>query len=104
MDKHEFLSRLTPPKKITLDDGSEHFIRKLSQADVEVMTKRYTAQAANAAEGLRYAVVKGLVNEAGERIFADSDLDALKATDFDVIQQLAGEIVDYAGLNRPKKQ
>lgn len=103
MTKSDFLNRSGTPKKITLDDGREVHIRKLSQADVETMHKKYTVDGANAAEGLRFVVCRGLVDETGVRIFEDGELDALKSIDADTIQQLAGEIVEHAGLNRKKQ-
>jgi hypothetical protein len=89
-------------KKVTLDDGSEHHIRKLSQAAVETIQKQYST-ADKIVTGLKYIVTQSIVNENGERVFKDSQMDSMSEVDFDILNQLGLAIMEYSGLQTQKK-
>ena len=106
MDRETFFSKPERPKTIdiTLDDGRVVTARKLSQAEVETLKKRYSSDD-KALEGLRYVVCRTVVDrESGERVFKDEDLQKLADSDFDVIQTIADEVVKFSGMGKDAKK
>ncbi len=98
-----FLSQYKAPQvvEVTLDDGSKHLIRKLSQSDVEKLGK-YAKDDTKQAEALRHLVALGLANPDGSRQIIDSQIGELADVPFDIIKQMAGEISEFAGLIEKK--
>src|SRR5262245_10678688 len=105
MDRDKFLSRPKELKttEITLSDGATLRIRKLSQQEVETIREKYAGDE-KALEGMRFIVTRCVVNDEGERVFADDDQAKLLEVDFDDIQLIASEAVEFSGLNRSAKK
>jgi hypothetical protein len=105
MDRESFLAKPETPKTIaiTLDDGRTVTARKLTQAEVETIKRKYATEAA-ALEGFRFIVSRCVVNDEGQRVFKDEDHAKLLEVDFDVVQQIASEVVEFSGLNRNAKK
>jgi hypothetical protein len=90
-------------KQVQLDGHDDVWIRKLTQAEVEY-TKRNYGTDDKALAGFRYVVCKCLVNENGSRVFEDKDQERMQGVDFDSMQTLANEILEFSGLNKNAKK
>lgn len=99
MNREAFFHKPEKPRTIDipLEDGRTFKARKLTQAEVETLKKRY-ATADRALDGLRYVVCRTVVDENGDRIFSDDDQARMADVDFDVIQTIASEVVEFSGL------
>ncbi len=100
MDRTEFLARKVQTKDVTLADETVITIRKLTQADIETMTEKYsTGGTLKQMEGLRYIVSRAVVNSNGERMFTDADLKTvIREMDTDDVQHIAKEACGFSGL------
>jgi hypothetical protein len=101
MNRDEFFAKkATKPKTddATLPDGSVMKVRKLSQAEVEHLTKNYSSSPGKSAEGLRYIVVKSAIDDEGKRIFQDEDISQLAEMDFDIVKTIASKASELSGL------
>jgi hypothetical protein len=105
MDRNSFLSRAAKPAttEITLPDGIVVHARKLSQAEVETIGKRFASDD-KALEGFRFVVARCLLTEDGERMLKDEDQSALTSMDFDVIQAIATEVMKFSGITADAKK
>lgn len=101
MDRESFFNRAVKTKDVTLDDGQTVKVAKLSQADVETLRRDYSKDDKNLA-GLRFVVVKTVVDDAGHRTFTDSDIAKLAELDFETVQTLATAAMEFSGLAVPK--
>lgn len=103
MNRDDFLAKSDKPRTIdiTLDDGRTVKVRKLSQAEVETLKAKYATEA-KALEGFRFVVSRCVVDDNGERVFSDEDQQKLTDVDFDIVQQIASEVVEFSGLNKKK--
>ena len=99
MSREAFFQKPEKPRTIdiALEDGRTFKARKLTQAEVETLKKRY-ATADRALDGLRYVVCRTVVDDDGDRIFTDDDQSKMADVDFDVIQTIASEVVEFSGL------
>ena len=99
MNREAFFQKPDKPRTIDipLEDGRTIKARKLTQAEVETLKKRY-ATADRALDGLRYIVCRTVVDDDGERVFSDDDQSRMADVDFDVIQTIASEVVEFSGL------
>src|SRR5690606_20573137 len=99
MNRETFFQKPDKPRTIDipLEGGRTVKARKLTQAEVETLTKRY-ATPDKALEGLRYTVCRTVVDDDGERVFSDEDQARMADVDFDVIQAVASGVVGCSGL------
>lgn len=99
MNRNDFFQKPEKPRTIdiVLEDGRTFKARKLTQAEVETLKKRY-ATADRALDGLRYVVCRTVVDDEGDRIFTDDDQSKMADVDFDVIQTIASEVIEFSGL------
>lgn len=94
----DLLSLKPKTKTVPLPEhDTEVTIRKLSQADMERMTRDYKREDRQV-EGLRFIVCRTVVNEQGERIYSEKDLPKLAEVDFDLIKTIAKEAMRFSGL------
>lgn len=101
MDREQFLNRAVQTKDVTLDDDTVIKIRKLSQADVETMTEKYSDEknTLKQMEGLRYIVSRAVCDDDGKRMFTPEDLKgAVRDMDQDDVQKIAKEVCKFSGL------
>lgn len=99
MDRETFLARAKSPQttEIQIEDGITVKARKLTQAEVESIRKNYATEA-KALEGFRYIVSRCVLEDSGERMFADADLAKLSDIDFETIERIAKEVMRFSGL------
>ncbi len=100
MDRTEFLARKVQTKDVTLADETVITIRKLTQADIETMTEKYSkGDTLKKMEGLRYIVSRAVVDDEGKRLFTDADLKTvIRDMDTDLVQNIAKEACKFSGL------
>lgn len=100
MDRESFLARAVKTMDVTLDDDTVIKIRKLSQADIETMTKDYSkGDTVKQMEGLRYIVSRAVCDDAGNRMFTAADMKTvLLEMNTEDIQKIAKEACKFSGL------
>lgn len=105
MDRDSFFIAQKPKTiDIALDDGRIVKARKLTQAEVETIRKSYAASESTALAGFRFIVCRCVVDDEGNRVFTDADQNKLVELDFDTIQTIASEVVEFSGLNKNQKK
>lgn len=102
MNREQFLARAKSPQttEITVGDEAEgHKVRarKLTQAEVETIRKRYATDE-KALEGFRYIVSRCVVDEDGKRLFTDDDAARLADIDFETIESIAMRVMQFSGM------
>jgi hypothetical protein len=93
------LSRGKHTKPVTLSDGSTVTIRKLTQGEVETIRRNYSADA-KTIEGVRFIACKVTLDEQGNRVWQDSDLPNLVEEDYEDLQTIAAECIEFSGLTK----
>lgn len=102
MSKEAFFSRKAQTTEITLDDDTTWKARKLTQAEVETLKRKYKGDE-KLLEALRYIVSRTIVDDDGERLFDDNDLGKLADVDFGTINTIATAVMAFSGLNTNAK-
>lgn len=99
MTREDILNRKSKTKEITVDDLTVN-IRKLTQAEVETARREY-GKPDKALEGYRYVVSRAVVDAEGQRVFKDDDKAKLCEVDYEIVEGIAAEIIEYSGVNKP---
>jgi hypothetical protein len=97
-DKAALFAALKPKAaEVTVDGVGAVRIAQLSVAEVEAIRKLTEKDEAKKDLGLRF-VIKAVVDEDGQPLFADSDLEDLRATSNTAMEALATEVLKHNGL------
>ena len=97
MDRESFFSRKVSTSTVDLDDGTSLHVRKLSQAEVRDIQKRYSAED-KTVDGLAFVMCRCVVSKTGERMFADDDLDRIAELPFDDVSRVANAVMRFSGM------
>ena len=97
MDRDSFFSRKISTTSVDLDDGTTLSVRKLSQAEVREIQKRYSAED-KTVDGLAFVMCRCTVDRTGERMFADDDLDRIAELPFDDVSRVANAVMRFSGM------
>jgi len=101
MNRDSFFNRKPATLTFDVDGFGTVTVKKLSQAEVETLQRKYRDET-KALDGLTYIVNRCVVDESGSRVFADADMSALSAVDFDIIKAIAERAMKFSGLDSPK--
>lgn len=100
MDREKFLGRAARNMtvEITLSDGETVKARKLTQSEVEEIRRRFGSEG-KVLEGLRFVVARTLLDDNGERVFADEDMSLIaKQVNFDDVKAITTAVSKFSGL------
>lgn len=105
MNRETFLARKAKSFPVTLDDGDVVQVRRLSQAEVTRLNTEFFGKGPEqAAAGMRFLVTRTLLDDQGERMFTDEQIDEVgELVDFTAIDTIADEVLKLAGYNAEKK-
>ena len=97
MDRDSFFARKVSTTSVDLDDGTSLHVRKLSQAEVRELQRKYSAED-KTVDGLAFVMCCCVVSKDGERMFADDDLDRIAELPFDDVSRVANAVMRFSGM------
>lgn len=99
------MAKLAPiTKTVTLPNGQEIQLRKLTQGEVETLKAKYSKDEAASLAGLAFIANRCTLDTSGARIFQDSELEAMKLEDFDNLKAIAAAVIEFSGLTEKKAE
>lgn len=103
MTREQLLNRKPLTRDVEVDGLGTVHVRKLTQLEVEKCRRDYAGNEEKTVAGLRYVVMRCVVDDEGKRIFNDNEMDKVGELDFVQVRTLAEAITDFSGLKPDPK-
>jgi hypothetical protein len=105
MNRETLLKRPNAKKTddVKIEDEIVAKVRKLTADEVEYMNKNYKGDE-KSLEGCRFIVARCVVDEAGNPIFKDEDINAdIKKMDHELVDAIATKALTFSGIKTQPK-